>query len=1422
MQKDQRARRRIIRPAEGGRRQDGRYELPYARLHGGDRLRGGDPCAPGHAGRRAASLASTARERIDDLDRRARKVAQAVLATTLLVVAQVMGLLSCISTPALAATGNDPKTVTADGGYISRHALDGQEAYCCNSYLSSPPKGTVVSRWHSGPLMLDYVLYHASGGAESRWGWEPTRYAVWAIMEGNLSYLTTYGSGEAMPAWFSAQVTEEYNAAKAWADAGGVGPERGCSRVYDSPSSAYQPLCVCGPLLGDVELEKRSALEGISADDACYSLEGAEYTVYQDETCSRPAGKLVTDAAGKAELKSLYQGSYWVRESKAPLGFKQDENTYQITVVPSKAAKVNGSTVNDTPLYAQVGTLVQKGDFDLAARGAYGQAQGDASLAGARFVIKRYANTLGNHSGSAVRSWTIATGADGTATLDDEHLVSGDELYRDSLGNAVLPLGTYVMQETSAPEGYLVNDSTTCVFVIYQEGNTAKRKDIEGTTRPDGTSFLVDETVIRGGVALGKVDAQRADHVPEGAGQLEGAVIAIRLESDQPVVVNGTTFMPGSTVTSLTIGADGTASTASDLLPYGTYRAYEVEAPRGYLLTREGTWSRTFMIREQGVIVDLSEEWSSVPDQVKRGDLEFVKVDGRDMQRLGGVPFLIESLTTGEKHVVVTDENGYCSTSSSFVPHTESTNANDDLIFGLGAQSEEALAPVDEAQGDVAEPVEDEAQEGLATPVEDEETTDAAEQSGEEATDATENEEEIQGEESLEDAPQGGEPEEEEAPDVDELQPGELPAGGAQEEAEPAEEAAADLVAQAELTATTSGVWFSGGTDKEVPVNDLLGALPYDTYQVSELRAPANEGYDLLSFQIVLTRHNYVIDAGTLDDHPLPTIQTSLATVASSEGSNLWQLSDVVTFADVKTDGTEYELHGTLHLVGEDGSDQGALSGASASVTFAPRQSYGTVEVPFEIDVSELRGRTIVAFEELWCDGELVATHADITDTDQSVTVPDIGTTLTDAEGAQETDGTKAVTLVDHVRYEGLNPEKSYVLTGTLMDKKTGNPVLDESGNAITSEATFTPEEASGTVDVTFVFDGAPCRGTTVVAFESLWQDGIELAVHANIEDKDQSVQIPKIMTSAADGSDGDKEVLAEEGATIVDTVTYEGLMPGEEYTLTGRLVDRKTGTELTAGDGPLTATATFVPDAPDGTAEMRFELDAHALAGTELTVFETLSRDGRTVARHEDLSSDEQSVRIPKIGTTAQTKDGKKSVEAAKKQVIVDTVSYEGLTPGREYVATGTLHLRDSAGKDLGPLVDAHKKPVSASATFVPDEPSGTVEVSFTVDTADLGGKDLVAFEVMTVAQDKSVVAKHEDISDGGQSVSVNEPPKTPPAHKALPKTGDLFVPLKALVVSGILTLAGAALMRWQDRKGAAGHHLGGHQPTERRRQMP
>lgn len=147
--------------------------------------------------------------------------------------------------------------------------------------------------------------------------------------------------------------------------------------------------------------------------------------------------------------------------------------------------------------------------------------------------------------------------------------------------------------------------------------------------------------------------------------------------SAKTALVGGEEVALGEVALTLETGG-GAAESAPDALPYGDYLVREAEAPEGYL----GTDAEVlFSIEEDGEMVELTGE-RAVANQVKRGDLELVKVSDGDLSRMAGVPFRITSATTGESHVVVTDANGYASTAASWNPHTASTNANDQAAEG--------------------------------------------------------------------------------------------------------------------------------------------------------------------------------------------------------------------------------------------------------------------------------------------------------------------------------------------------------------------------------------------------------------------------------------------------------------------------------------------------------------------------------------------------------------------------------------------------------------------------------------------------------------------------------------------------------------------------------------------------------------------
>ena len=143
-------------------------------------------------------------------------------------------------------------------------------------------------------------------------------------------------------------------------------------------------------------------------------------------------------------------------------------------------------------------------------------------------------------------------------------------------------------------------------------------------------------------------------------------------------------YKQNETVKTLQTGIDGAATTAADLLPYGKYKLEETKAPEGYLT--DGVKAIEFSITENGKIVDLTDESHFIYNQIKRGDLEGVKIGVGTHKRLANVPFKITSKTTGESHIVVTDKNGQFSTASDWASHKKNTNAGksseDGIWFG--------------------------------------------------------------------------------------------------------------------------------------------------------------------------------------------------------------------------------------------------------------------------------------------------------------------------------------------------------------------------------------------------------------------------------------------------------------------------------------------------------------------------------------------------------------------------------------------------------------------------------------------------------------------------------------------------------------------------------------------------------------------
>ena len=593
------------------------------------------------------------------------------------------------------------------------------------------------------------------------------------------------------------------------------------------------------------------------------------------------------------------------------------------------------------------------------------------------------------------------------------------------------------------------------------------------------------------------------------------------------------------------------------------------------------------------------------------------------------------------------------------------------------------------------------------------------------------------------------------------------------------------------------------------------------TFDASELAGKSVVAFETLSRDGVdIATHADIADEGqTVNIVDLHTTATGdVSGTHEEQAAKETTINDVVAYEGL-TPGKQYKLFGELYV--KDANRNGEFPAAAvtdadgnavtAEAEFVPESANGEVTVTFTFDASELAGKSVVAFETLSRDDKVIATHADLEDEGQTVDIVDLHTTATGAvSGTHEEQAAGKVTVEDVVAYTGLTVDKEYKVAGELHlknDDGTDAGVLkDADGNAVAAEAVLTPKKSDGEVKLNFTFDASLLAGKSVVAFETLSRDGVDIAVHADIADKDQTVNIVDIKTNASDKATGDHSLTCAEKVTLVDTVSYKGLTPGKEYKVSGtahvkgvdadgNIID---GGILKDADGnAVTAEVTFTPKKEDGTVDVEFEFDSTVVAGKTLVVFETLSRDGVDIASHADIEDEDQTVVVIKIGTKASDKaDGDSVIAAEGNQTIVDEVSYSGLSVGKEYRISGTLHLRGEDGSDMGVLKGADGKPVTAENVFVPKEGDGAATLEFTFDASLAQGQTIVVFE--DLYRDNELVATHSDITDDAQAViiEVSETPVTPTNHVTL-QTGIDSLAIPAAVVMLVAAGTGVVLKR-------------------------
>ena len=442
--------------------------------------------------------------------------------------------------------------------------------------------------------------------------------------------------------------------------------------------------------VGNGKIQKSSSNATVTNGNDCYSLSGATYGVYSDKGCTKSVATLTTNASGNTNTVELRAATYYVKETKVPKGFQLDKNVYTMTV---KAGETSTLKVSDTPKVTD--TLVELFKIDMETSKA--TPQGNASLEGVEFVWKYYDGYYmkDNLPSEPTRTWTTKTVAEKDSNnevhyisrLADSYKVSGDSFYTQN-GTICLPLGTITMEEKAAPNGYLLEGaymqaagSSEQIKGVYVAQIT---EDGELVALSGSNQYSVLDKVIRGGVKIQKRDLETKDTKAQGGATLKDTAFTIISLNDNAVLVDGKLYNKNEVVKTIHTGVDGIAATDADTLPYGHYKISESKNPTGYLTT--GAVDCEFDIVNDGEIMDLTDEAHSIYNQIIRGDIEGVKIGDGTHKRLTNVPFRITSKTTGESHIIVTDANGQFSTSSDWVSHKQNTNAGktseDGIWFG--------------------------------------------------------------------------------------------------------------------------------------------------------------------------------------------------------------------------------------------------------------------------------------------------------------------------------------------------------------------------------------------------------------------------------------------------------------------------------------------------------------------------------------------------------------------------------------------------------------------------------------------------------------------------------------------------------------------------------------------------------------------
>lgn len=877
---------------------------------------------------------------------------------------------------------------------------------------------------------------------------------------------------------------------------------------------------------------------------------GAEFTVTAAEDITTPDGTirtekgtvvatLTTDEKGKAETEALYLGKYVVKETKAPNGYLLNPKEFVVTLeYEDQETEIVYGKVTVPDDLAKGKIRVKKTDAETG-----------SGLSGAEFEIRAKEDIVTPDGTVKVKAGTVVD----TIKTSDKGTAETKELY----------LGKYEVQETKAPQGYLLNTQKYPVELIYADQET---EIVYG-------DVTVPDEIAKGKIRITKTDKETNKPIPAGA---EFTVTA----AEDITTPDGTVRVKkGTVVATLTTDEKGKAET--DKLYLGKYIVKETKAPEGYLLNKK-EFEVTLTYKDQTTEIIYGDV--TVPNQPAKGQIRITKTDAETNK---SIPSGAEFTVTAAENITTPD--GTIRTEKGTVVATLTTDekgkAETDKLYLGKYIVKETKAP----EGYLLNPKEFE----VILTYADQET------------------EIVYGDVTVPDQPAKGQ--------IEILkkdkETGNLLSG-----------AEFTITAKEDITTPDGTVRAEKGTVVDTIVTDTTGIarskeLYLGKYVVKETKQPIgfirpDQTWDV-ELKYADQKTELVKENLTIKNQPTEII------------------------IDKKETGTDKPLEGVKFVIWnkEDPIDPGIYTtdkNGKIRLLYLEPGNYAVAEVEsipgYAWDDKMIYEFTIT--EDGRVDGEVSHT----------IPVGNNRTKIAETNAINVSTGTQEafavdLQILDVVSIVDLMPNREYKLQLILADAETGevlNVGNEQNADMLTEEKKFTATASDMDVEMQIEFDASPFAGRTIAVYEYLYQDGVLIYKHDDPNDKKQQIYIKdklKLNTTAIDLLSGTHEAIAKKDVTIRDNVDHFGLIKGQEYVLKGILMDQTTGKPLVINGKQITAEKSVQIETADGTVPIDFTLDASELNNRSIVVYEYLYHNGQLIASHEDITDEDQTITF-KVGS--------------------------------------------------------------------------------------------------------------------------------------------------------------------------------------------